>query len=195
MNEVWAIILAAGKSTRMHRQKLLLPYKGKTIIEQVVVIAKKVVQHNVVVVLGSHSHEIYKQIKDTGVSVQQNVNYASGMLSSIVCGLNALPADAKAVLIFLGDQPHIPEKVPQDLIETWRTSSMGIILPVYKGKRGHPVLVETRFKTQINDLDSSKGLRLLMNRFDHEVFEVPCEVPEILRDIDTPADYFYELDQ
>src|SRR5690606_1115371 len=111
MKEVWAIILAAGKSTRMHRQKLLLPYKGKTIIEQVVEKAMKAVQKNVVVVLGSHSDEIYKQIKDTGVPVQQNENYASGMLSSIVCGFNALPADARAVLIFLGDQPHIPEKV------------------------------------------------------------------------------------
>lgn len=189
MKEVWAIILAAGASTRMKRQKLLLPYNGKTIIETVVENAARSVNSNIMVVLGSHREQILEQIVNYQVNVCVNENYMDGMLSSAICGFRALPASAKAALIFLGDQPQIPSHVAGLVIETWLQSKKGIVMPVFNGRRGHPVLIETRYKTEIEKLDPNKGLRTLSEIFKDDVIEVECDVPEILRDIDTPEEY------
>lgn len=192
MKNVWAIILAAGSSTRMHRQKLLLPFHGLTVIEKVVKNAVDLLNHNVIVVLGSHSDEIRRQIKNPNLSYCINYNHTEGMLSSVICGYRTLPGNAAAALIFLGDQPHIPVYVPQQLLAAWDTSGKGIIIPTYSGKRGHPILIETKYKTDIEQLDKNKGLRNLMENFSSDVFEMECTAPEITRDIDTPEDYFYE---
>jgi molybdenum cofactor cytidylyltransferase len=117
------------------------------------------------------------------------------MLSSVISGFGALPDEVKAALIFLGDQPQIPSQAAKLVIESWRQTGKGIVIPVFNGKRGHPVLIETRFKTEIENLDPEKGLRTLSEKFKHEVMEVECGIPEILRDIDTPEDYEIEINK
>ncbi len=189
MNEVWAIILAAGASTRMKRQKLLLPFNGKTIIETVVENAARLVNSNILVVLGSHREEIQQQFGSKPVHFCVNENYMDGMLSSAICGFRALPASANAALIFLGDQPQIPSQVAGLVIDTWLQSKKGIIMPTFNSRRGHPVLIETRYKTEIEKLDPNKGLRTLSEIFKKDVAEVECDVAEILHDIDTPEEY------
>jgi molybdenum cofactor cytidylyltransferase len=189
MNEVWAIILAAGASTRMKRQKLLLPYNGKTIIQTVVENAARSVNSNILVVLGSHREQIQEQIVNYQVKFCVNENYLDGMLSSAICGFMALPASANAALVFLGDQPQIPSHIAGLVIETWLQSKKGIIMPTFNSRRGHPVLIETRYKSEIEKLDPSKGLRTLSEIFKEDVTEVECDIAEILRDIDTPEEY------
>jgi len=193
MNEIWAIILAAGASTRMNRQKLLLPFNGKTIIETVVENVVRPVKSNVMVVLGSHREQIQQQLVNYEVKFCVNENYHDGMLSSAICGFRALPGEAKAVLVFLGDQPQIPSQVTELVIKAWRRSKNGIIMPTFNGKRGHPVLIETKYKTEIYQLDPEKGLRTLSEKFKDDVYEVECSNPEILRDIDTPEEYEIEI--
>jgi molybdenum cofactor cytidylyltransferase len=195
MKEIWAIVLAAGASTRMKRQKLLLPFNGKTIIETVVENAASSVNSNVMVVLGSHREQIQDQISYIQVRFCVNENYLDGMLSSVICGFNALPNESKAALIFLGDQPQIPSQVTKLVIDAWRQSKKGIIMPVFNGRRGHPVLIETRYRAEIEKLDPEKGLRSLSEKFKNDVFEVECTVPEILRDIDTQEEYIYEFNK
>lgn len=189
MNEIWAIILAAGASTRMHQQKLLLPFQDKTIIETVIDNAALEVDKNIMIVLGSHREEIVGQIGNRSVNYCVNEDFMDGMLSSVICGYNALPVNAKATLIFLGDQPQIPKQVPKIVIEAWQQNNKGIVIPTYKGKRGHPCLIETKYKYEIEKLDPAKGLRMLSQKFKDDVFEVECNIPEILRDIDTPEEY------
>ncbi|TNF42996.1 MAG: molybdopterin-guanine dinucleotide biosynthesis protein MobA, partial [Bacteroidetes bacterium] len=92
-------------------------------------------------------------------------------------------------LIFLGDQPQIPSHVAALVIETWLRSKKGIVMPVFNGRRGHPVLIETRYKSEIEKLDPNKGLRTLSEIFKDDVIEVECDVQEILHDIDTPEEY------
>lgn len=193
MDKVWAIILAAGASTRMKRQKLLLPYNGKTIVESVIQNIKPVLKNNIVVVLGSHCEEIRKQIGNLSIRFCVNENYRNGMLSSVICGFRALPEDAKAAMVFLGDQPHIPFKVTQKIFENWKNSGNEILIPTFKGKRGHPVLIGIKYKNDIEKLDPNKGLRRLMVKYEHEVMEVECGIPEVLRDIDTPEEYKSEI--
>lgn len=192
---IWAIVLAAGKSTRMQKQKLLLPFQGETIIRKVVKTAMHAVHQNLVVVLGSHSEEIRKQAGNPDLKYILNPDYETGMLSSVICGFNALPENAGAAMLFLGDQPHIPNSVPAQLIAAWNQSEKGIIIPTFTGKRGHPVLIEIKYKQEIEHLNPDKGLKELMEKFSNDVYEVECQSPEVIRDIDTPADYQYEINK
>ncbi len=193
MKEVWAIILAAGASTRMKRQKLLLPFNGKTMIETVVENVTNTVVTNIMVVLGSHSEEIISIIGNHNLHFCVNRNYMDGMLSSAICGFRALPPEAKAALIFLGDQPQIPPQATGLVIDAWLHSQNGIVMPTFNGRRGHPVLIETRYKSEIEKLDPDKGLKTLSEKFINDVLEVKCNIPEILRDIDTPEEYESEI--
>jgi molybdenum cofactor cytidylyltransferase len=195
MDNVWAIVLAAGASTRMKKQKLLLPFNGKTIIETVIQNIMPVLGKNILVVLGSHREKISEQINKLPVKTCVNENFTEGMLSSVICGFRALPENAEAALVFLGDQPQIPAEVTRLVLENWKQSDKGIIIPVTRGKRGHPVLIETKYKTEIERLEPDKGLRQLMEIFKNDVMETECSKPEILRDIDTPEDYISEINK
>jgi molybdenum cofactor cytidylyltransferase len=195
MNEIWAIILAAGTSTRMKRQKLLLPFIGKTIIETVVENVEQSVGKNIMIVLGSHSKEIKTAVGNHNLQFCVNENYMNGMLSSAICGFRALPPEVKAALVFLGDQPQIPSHAASLVIDAWKQSKKGIVMPTFNGRRGHPVLIETRFKTEIEKLDPERGLRTLSEKYKNDVLEVECEIPEILKDIDTPEEYEREINK
>lgn len=193
MDEVWAIVLAGGASTRMKRQKLLLPFNEKSIIETVVENAAHSVQMNIMVVLGSHRTEIHRQIGNIPVHFCFNENYPDGMLSSVICGFKSLPKSATAALLFLGDQPQIPYEVTNLVVETWRHNNKGIVIPTFNGRRGHPALFETKYTPEIEKLDPEKGLRALSEKYKNDVLEVECNISAILRDIDTPEDYQMEM--
>ena len=193
MDEIWAIVLAAGASTRMKRQKLLLPFNDKSIIETVVENVACSVQSKIMVVLGSHRNEIHRRLGNHQVQFCVNENYLDGMLSSVICGFNAIPESASAALLFLGDQPQISHHATDLVIEAWRQNNKGIVIPTFNGQRGHPGLFETKYISEIKKLDPEKGLRALAKKFKHDVLEVECNIPEILRDIDTPEDYQMEI--
>lgn len=195
MDEIWAIVLAAGASTRMKTQKLLLPFNGKTIIETVIQNVALSVKTNIMVVLGSHRYEISRLIGQMPVKYCVNTDFINGMLSSVICGFRALPEYATAALIFLGDQPQISGTVAKKVIEAWRESKKGIIIPTFNGRRGHPSLIATKYIAEIEKLDHERGLRSLFIRFEEDIYIVECNTPEILRDIDTPEDYRFEINK
>jgi len=189
MDNIWAVILAAGASTRMKTQKLLLPYQGKTVIEAVVQNARSLVHDNIVVVLGSHHEEIQRQINIDSLIYVVNNHFMDGMHTSVICGFGAVPGDARAILVFLGDQPHIPSVVARNLIEAWERNNKGIVIPVYGGRRGHPVLFSSRYLPGMENLDPETGLRSVISKNEEDILEVECNIPEILTDMDTPDDY------
>jgi molybdenum cofactor cytidylyltransferase len=193
MDKIWAIVLAAGKSTRMKQQKLLMPFYGQTIVETIIQKISPVLKSNIVVVLGSHYNEIKQKISNLQVESCFNKNFETGMLSSVICGFNALPDDTEAVMVFLGDQPQISTDVIQKVAKAWKQSDIGIIIPTFNGRRGHPVLIGIKYKSKIRELDPSKGLRQLMVENPGDIIEVELEQSEILRDIDTPEDYEFEI--
>jgi molybdenum cofactor cytidylyltransferase len=195
MSDVWAIVLAAGASSRMGTQKLLLPYGDKTVIEKVIEQVHSLVGPDIVVVLGSHRDEIREKIGRPELKYVHNLHYMEGMLSSVICGFQALPDEVKAALVYLADQPQIPSEIAMQVISTWKLSGKGIVIPVYSGKRGHPVLIETRYMKEIEQLDPEQGLRMLSKKFSYDVQEVECTYQEILRDIDTPEDYQQEINK
>jgi len=192
---IWAVILAAGESKRMNGPKLILPYGKSTIIAHLIENILESEIDNIMVVLGGWRDELGKAIKDLPVSSCYNGNYRSGMLSSVICGIDSLPPDAGAAMIIPGDQPGITPDVINSLIRTLNETGRGIIVAVHKGKRGHPVLISRKFFDQIRDLDPDIGLRDLLSKSGNEVYEVETGDNKILMDIDTNKDYLEAINK
>ena len=195
MSEIWAIVLAAGESKRMKVPKLLLPFGEKTMIEKVI---ENVIQSEVfriLVVLGSYRDEILGAISHLPVSCCYNEDYSKGMLSSVQCGLRNLPVQYDAVLFFPGDQPMIEPYVINTIIDTYRKTGKGIIIPVYRRKRGHPLLVAFKYRNAVETLSDEESLRSLALKYRNDVFEVNTRSPGILKDFDTKKDYLNEINK
>jgi len=193
MNDVCAIVLAAGMSTRMGTQKLLLPFDGKTIIEKVVENILKSGIENIFVVLGANSAELEDALEFWPVQTVVNENFREGMHTSVTTGVKVLPDNAKAVLVFPGDQPLIPEDAIRKVVGTWRQSGKLIIIPLFERKRGHPPLYDLRLRNELLNIDPAVGLRSVAQNFQEEVEEVETGSSGILKDIDTPEEYQREL--
>jgi len=193
MRGIWAIILAAGESKRMKFPKMLLPFRGTTIIEQAI---ENVINSQVdetVVVLGSGGDEIQKLIGKWPVKHCYNEDYKKGMLSSVKCGFRFLPRYFEAVLVFPGDQPMITPEITDRLISAFRNTGKGIVIPVFENLRGHPLLISSRYREDIELLDPEQGLRGLAHKYSDDVLEVEAGTPDILKDIDTKEDYLNEI--
>lgn len=190
---VWAVVLAAGESRRMGEPKLLLPFGEKTMIESILDNLLRSKAGKILVVVGSHRKEILKKIGDRPVETAINRRYREGMLSSIQAGFKTLPRDIPAALVCLGDQPFIPFSVSNALIEAYEGTQKGIILPVYKRRRGHPILIDTKYRQEIMDLSPETGLKTLVHNHPEDILEIAVEAPQILKDIDYPEDYESQL--
>jgi molybdenum cofactor cytidylyltransferase len=190
---ICALLLAAGESRRMGKPKLLLPFGQKTIVEHIVDNILQSKADKVLVVLGSHQEEIFSKILDRPILSVVNHRYKKGMLSSIQTGFEALPRDTVAALVCLGDQPFIPNTVHDRLIASYERTQKGIVLPVYKKKRGHPILIDLKHKKEVLNLSPDLGLRALVQKHPQDVQEVGVDTPYILKDIDKPEDYAREL--
>jgi molybdenum cofactor cytidylyltransferase len=195
MKEIWAIILAAGESKRMGSPKMLLDFGGRKMIEMAITNVTQSNVDNTVVVLGAHRNEILKVVGSLPVIFCNNENYIDGMLSSVKCGLSCLPEQLKAVMVFQGDQPFIDPLVTNMVIDAYRSSGKGIVIPVCDGKRGHPLLLDSKYVEQIGKLDPKVGLRELAMKFPADVFEVETGNKRIFRDFDTYDDYLNEIDK
>lgn len=186
---VWAVILAAGESRRMGQPKLLLPFGGATVIEAVVSTIAAAGIPRMVVVLGDKADRMREVLKGRPLEFAENPDFRRGMLSSVQCGLRALPPGASAALIHLADQPMISAAAVRAILGAAESSTRGIIVPVHDGKRGHPLLVSVRYREEIYGLDPAVGLRQLLGNHPGDVLEVEVRDAALLKDIDTPADY------
>jgi len=195
MSEIWAIILAAGESKRMGSPKMLLPFMGITIIENVIANVSGSKVDNIMVVLGADRDSIVKLIRTKAVNYCYNENYKDGMLSSVVCGFRNIPIDHSAVLVFQGDQPLITPKAINSVIEVYLSSGKGIVIPVYESKRGHPILIDRKYRNEIQKLNPAEGLRSLALKYSDDVLEVNTDIAGILRDFDTYDEYKNEINK
>jgi molybdenum cofactor cytidylyltransferase len=192
---IWAMILAAGESKRMGKPKLLLPFGEKTMIETIVetVVSSKVEQ--TLVILGSDREKTEEKIKNYPVKIVYNRDFRSGMLSSVQCGFKSFPAETRAVLVVLGDQPKISTTVINKLIDVYKSSGKGIVLPVYKKERGHPVLIDVKYGEEVENLSPEVGLRGTVYNHPEDILEVDVETLSIFQDIDSESDYKREVEK
>jgi len=186
---IWAVVLAAGESKRMGEPKLLLPFRGRTLLEDVVTAVLRAPVDRTLVVLGAFADRIGALLDPYPVERTVNPDYRSGMLSSVRCGIRSLPPGARAALIFLGDQPGISPGTIAAVLEAFRTTGKGLILPVRGGSGGHPLLVDMKYRDAIEALDPGVGLKGLLALHPEDVGRVEAGEDAILIDIDTPEDY------
>jgi molybdenum cofactor cytidylyltransferase len=193
MGEIWAVILAAGESKRMGLPKMLLTFSGRTMIEKVITNVSESKIDKIIVVLGAYRDALVELISKLPVKYCYNDNYKKGMLSSVRCGFRNLSSVCRAVLVFQGDQPLITSNAINEVIEAYLSSGKGIVIPVYKGRRGHPLLIDIKYRDEIEKLNPDKGLRSLACMFSDDVLEVDTNESGILTDFDTYEQYKKEL--
>lgn len=195
MKGVSAIILAAGESKRMGSPKMLLPFRNKTVIETVIENVMAAGLEDVILVLGAEMDKIRKFTEKYPVRHCHNENYKSGMLSSVRCGFAFLPAGCRATLVMPGDQPMIKPKEIIRVMEAYRDSGKGLVMPVYKKKRGHPLMVDARYFEEVQEIPEEEGLRRLSVIHPDDVSEVKTDDSGVLNDIDTREDYLLAINK
>jgi molybdenum cofactor cytidylyltransferase len=187
-----AIILAAGQSRRMGAQKLLLPWRGKTVVAH---IADEILRSPIdqtIVVAGRDAAGIAATLAGRSVTIVTTAN-TGDMLNTVRIGLAALPLDCQAVLVALGDQPSITAELVVQMLHAYRTAGRGIVVPVHDGKLGHPILFSTRYRQEIMTEYDGVGLRGLLLKHPDDMFELPVSTGSVLTDMDYPEDYRREL--
>jgi len=190
---ICAVVLAAGRSRRMGTQKLILPYAGSTVIGHIVEQLADSALGRTYVVVASDQAEVADAVSGHPVEVVVNPDPDSGMLSSVRCGLRALPDGCRAVLLALGDQPGISPRLVNALVEAFAQTDKDIAVPTHDGRRGHPLLFSIDYRDKILGEYDEVGLRGLLRNHPEAVLEVPVPWPVVLTDLDYPEDYRREL--
>ena len=172
------LILAAGESRRMGQPKALLSIHGHTFVENLIGLLSKFCDP-VVVVLGHNPEPIRRAIGETATIVI-NHNYSLGQFSSMQAGLRAVPAHVHGLLFTLVDHPDPSPSTISRLIST----DAPISIPVYYGRKGHPVYFRRDVLTEFLGLSADSQASVVSRRHAMETRLVPVDDPGILDDID-----------
>jgi molybdenum cofactor cytidylyltransferase len=184
-----AVVLAAGLSSRMGKPKQTLRIGGKSMLEKVLEVFRKSNVDAAVVVLGAREGEVRKKVGFKGEKVVYNPRYAEGMSGSLKLGLAEAGPWAEAVIVALGDQPYLSPATVNKLVKAYRDSEAPVVVPVYKGKRGNPVLFDRRTFAQIMRIRGDEGAKSIIRKNRSTLLEVMVEDEVVITDIDTPDDY------
>lgn len=186
---VAALVLAAGTSVRMGGQhKLLRVVNGLPLVRHAVdsALASRCTQ--VLVVTGCKADAVEATLDRDRVSIVRNLDYASGMSTSLRCGLAALPTDTEGVLVLLADMPRVTAADIDRIVGAFDPGRPAILVPTFRGRRGNPVLWPRRHFAELRGIVGDIGARGLLEIRASEVLFVPMESDAILADVDTPAD-------
>ena len=191
MPGVWAILLAAGESSRMGRLKALLPWRNTTLLEHQIHSLLDAGVRQVVVVLG-HDADRLKAIIEAidGASWALNPDYLQGKTTSLKTGIAALAGQQVSDVLLLNvDQPRNPKMV-RILLERHLGSSYRITIPTHGGKGGHPVLISAELLPELAEIEEeSQGLKAVMRRHADTTERFELDDPTVLWDLNTPEDY------
>ncbi len=167
-----AVILSGGASRRMGTPKALLPYRGGTFLEHLL----NVTDHPRIgwrrVVLGADAQAIAEGVELPVDEVVINEDWEAGQLSSIQCGLRSLPAGTDGMLLCLVDHPLISRELVGELMERFYLSGKAIVLPIYKGRRGHPVIFAARLYEELLGAPLETGARAVVWAHREEISEM-----------------------
>jgi len=185
------LVLAAGQSRRMGSAKLTLPWRdGRTVVEAVVAALRQGGVERILVVVGGDRQSVEEALAGSRVEIIENLRHAEGeMLGSIQTGLRAMGDGPEGALVTPGDLPAIQPTTVRAVVEAWQDSPEAVCVPVYGGRRGHPVLLPRRNWAEVLALGAGESLRSYLRLHLDEVRSV--EVPDagIHADIDSPQDY------
>lgn len=183
------IILAAGDSSRMGTPKALLEFEGGTFLAAVRGRMREAGISEIITVLGRHAEIIKKSGNfEDGVTVI-NPEPEKGQISSLCRALERIPAGGEAALVALVDQPGVKTGTCRALMASWKANRGKIVIPVYKGKRGHPIVLDKKAWPLCFRAPLDKGLHWVIHHESMEILNLTVDDPNVLKDVDTPEDY------
>jgi len=188
-SRIGAVILAAGMSLRMGEAKQLLRLGEQTVLDQVLQNVRGSRVDEIILVLGHVAEAIKESLAIKNLKVAVNQDYQQGMGTSLRTGLATLSAGIDAALIVLGDQPFVRSETLNLLIDQYWQSKAQIVIPMYKGFRGNPVLLDRSVFPELMALRGDIGCRAIFGNHLEGIVKVPVEDLGILLDLDSKDDF------
>ncbi len=181
------IILAAGLSSRMGTNKLMLPVGGLPAVERVIAAASRSKLDCITLVCSSE--EVASIGGRYGIKIVYNTDPKQGQSKSIRLGIESSAQAADGYMFLVGDQPFISEKVINRLIESFKYKKCSAVVPIYKGERGNPVIFSSLLKDKLTGLRGDTGGRVLLKELGDKVATVVFDDGRPGFDIDTRDEY------
>jgi molybdenum cofactor cytidylyltransferase len=185
---VAAVVLAAGRSTRMGGpNKLLADIARRPLVRIAAEEALASRAKPVIVVTGHQREQVETALAGLPVQFVHNPEYADGLATSVRAGIAAVPADADGAIVCLGDMPQVDAGLIDRLIAAFDPDQGAlVVMPTFEGRRGNPVLWSRRFFPDLTAIEGDVGARHLIGRYSEAVVEVPLAGKAALVDVDTP---------
>jgi molybdenum cofactor cytidylyltransferase len=190
-----ALIPAAGKSTRMGRPKLLLPIRGKTVLELVIATLRQAGIDQILVVIGPHVAELAPIARQAGGHALLLADETPDMRATVEHGLDWIdkhlqPRTDDAWLLVPADHPTLKPGIIHELLTArQRRPGCSIFVPTHAGRRGHPTLIAWKHVPVIKMFPRDCGLNQYLRKQCDETLQVPVDDEAVLFDLDTPEDY------
>lgn len=185
-----ALVLAAGESRRMGRDKALLTYRGRSFLETILGNLKAAGIDQVTVVLGHHAETIQHSVNLGAVRVVINPEYRRGQTSSLQLGLAAAAMDSpEAVILCLVDHPAVSSKVIAKIRGHFELTHPPVLIPTHNGVRGHPVVINQMLFPELLSLQPEEPANKVTRKYRDATEFVEVADPGVLLDVDDPETY------
>lgn len=188
-HSIAAIVLAAGRSSRMGRPKPFLEWRGRTFVETVVGRAREIGASPIVVVANPEHRALYAELALGDCVLVENPQPDRGMFSSLQIGIAALPLEAAHAVFCPVDCPAISPAAWERVAQACALEPGALVRAVHGGRPGHPASIGRPFFRWARDFDGEGGARAFMELFQAAILDVDVDDPNVLRDVDTPDDY------
>ena len=184
-----AIILAAGLSSRMgDKQKLVLPYQGKPLLEHMLTALEAAPLIGKTIAVTGHERSAVRDVcSNYNVEVAHNENFCDGLASSIKVGVQACESGSDGILICLGDMPLIDKDHIQALCTAFQRNRNKIIVPSFEGRQGNPVLWPKSYFSRLKSLKGDKGAKAILQENLDATIKIDFADKAIVFDVDDPA--------
>lgn len=187
--KIMGVILAAGESSRMGFPKPLLKIRGINFTD---IIRKKLLKagiNDICLILGADADYIKKNLNTQNLNIIINKSWRKGQLSSLKTALGNIPTEAEAIMMCLIDHPQVKIATIRKLVKTYEKNEADIVIPVYKGRGGHPVIFSRSVFGALAEAPLDKGAKAVTGNPGYKILRINVEDPYIRQDIDSSEEY------